>query len=173
MMEARSKIIALPKSVLRSLIVSFLVFFIPFLFSQQQLPTGIFVNAALFLSVFFLPASERLPIIILPSLAALMRGIVFGVYTPVLLYLLPVIWVGNYLLTVTFEAMMARISIGYAGVIGSLAKCAVLYGCAFILYRMHIAPVLFLTAMGIMQLMTALGGFVVAYGIYTFISKEK
>ena len=43
-------------------------------------------------------------------------------------------------------------------------KSLFLFGAAFILYSLNIVPVIFLTAMGIMQLITAVSGGIAAYG---------
>ncbi|MFH0749293.1 MAG: hypothetical protein V1917_00030 [Candidatus Gottesmanbacteria bacterium] len=150
-----------------------LSFVVPFLLSQSQIPTGIFVNALLFLSVLFLPASTRLPIIIFPSLATVTRGLVFGGLTPFLLAMVPVIWLGNWLLTMVFDKLHGRLGLMVSGVIASLTKVTVLFLTAIIFVRLGIVPKLFLTVMGNVQLITALAGFVVALGVYHIVSSRR
>jgi hypothetical protein len=154
-------------------VVTALSFVVPFLLSQSQIPTGIFVNALLYLAVLFLPASTRLPIIIFPSLAAVTRGLVFGGLTPFLLAMVPVIWIGNWLLTIVFDHTRAKIGMVPSGVLAALTKVAVLFLTTIIFVRLGIVPKLFLTVMGNVQLITALAGFVVALGIYHFISSGR
>lgn len=156
-----------------ALILAAVSFIVPFILSQQQLPTGVFVNALLYLAVLFLPASTRLPIIILPSLASAARGLVFGSLTMFLLMFIPVIWLGNWLLTVVFDQLRTKVGMIPAGIAGAVTKVGVLYLTAVTLVHFHVVPKLFLTTMGSMQLVTALIGFVVALGIYHFVSTRR
>ena len=50
--------------------------------------------------------------------------------------------------------------------IGTLLKSGFLFLSAFVLYKFGVLPVVFLTAMGILQVGTAIGGGVAAYGIH-------
>ena len=150
-----------------------LSFIVPFLLSQSQIPTGVFVNALLFLAVLFLPASTRLPLIIFPSLATLTRGLIFGSFTPFLLTFIPIIWLGNWLLTVVFDYARAKFGMIPAGIAGAVVKSIVLFVTATVFVNFKIVPKLFLTTMGNIQLVTALVGFVVALGIYTFVSSKR
>jgi len=170
-MRFHRKSLAITK--LQILFAASLSFVVPFLLSQAQIPTGIFVNALLYLSVLFLPASTRLPIILFPSLAALSRGIVFGGFTPFLLAFVPVIWLGNWLLTVSFETFLSRAGMLLSGILSAVIKVLVLFLTAIVFVRLQIVPKIFLTSMGTMQLITALGGFVVALGIYHFVSSSR
>ncbi|MBU0627442.1 hypothetical protein KKG31_04880 [Patescibacteria group bacterium] len=52
----------------------------------------------LVLSALNLKKYAILPIILLPSLAVLARGLIFGPFTIFLLYMIPAIWLGNFLL---------------------------------------------------------------------------
>ncbi len=169
----KERLVTLSIEKLLTLIFAALSFIVPFLLSQAQIPTGIFVNALLYLAVFFLPASTRLPIIIFPSLATLMRGMVFGGLTPFLLAMVPLIWVGNWLLTVVFDKLRTKIGVMPAGVLAALVKVGVLFGSAVLFVHLEILPKLFLTVMGNVQLITALCGFVVALGVYTFVSSRR
>lgn len=148
-------------------------FIVPFLFSQSQLPTGVFVNALLYLAVLFLPASTRLPIIIFPSLASLTRGLLFGSFTTFLLVFIPVIWLGNWLLTVVFDALRVKFGFIPAGLIAAIAKVGVLFITATLFVRFRIVPALFLTTMGNVQLVTALVGLCVAFVVYRFVSSRR
>ena len=153
--------------------ITALSFIVPFLLSQQQLPTGIFVNALLFLAVLFLPASTRLPIIIFPSLAAAARGVVFGGLTIYVLMFIPVIWIGNWLLTVVFDHTQKTVGTVVAGIIAAISKVTILSIAAIILVNMRLVPKLFLTTMGMMQFVTAMIGLFVALGIYRFVSSRR
>jgi hypothetical protein len=49
--------------------------------------------------------------------------------------------------------------------IGSSVKAGFLFLAAFVLFKLGLVPVVFLTAMGVIQLVTALGGGVLAFGV--------
>jgi len=73
-------------------IYSLLSFFIPFILSHPQLLVGTIVNSALVLAALNLRGIRLLPVIMLPSLAVLSSGLIFGQFTYYLLYLIPAIW---------------------------------------------------------------------------------
>ena len=169
--QSKSKVTTLATYL--ALFLSVVSFFVPFLLSQSQIPTGIFVNAILYLAVLYLPPSERLPMIVLPSLASVMRGAVFGGLTSYLLIMMPFIWLGNYVLTVVFDALRQKVNIYVAGVMGAVAKCAILFGVATLLVHQKTLPQLFLKTMGTLQFLTALGGFFIALLLHQFISSRR
>jgi hypothetical protein len=80
--------------------------------------------------------------------------------------MLPFIWVGNAVLVFSFKFFKLKLKKNYwlTLVIGSLLKSGFLFGIAYILYSLNILPVIFLTAMGILQLTTSVGGGIFAYG---------
>lgn len=142
-------------------ISAFAVFFIPLLIGHfRELPVQIFVGSAV---NFFLAVSalrfgwkKSLPVILLPSIAAFASGIVFGSATFFLLYLIPFIWLGNGIYVAVVKKWNKAIGIGAA----SVAKSTFLFSAGFALFSFGIIPEVFLTAMGIFQLVTAvIGGF--------------
>ena len=148
------------KSVALGLSVS--SFVIPFVLGNSQFVTGLLVNTALFASVALLPKKFFWPIIVLPSLGVLSRGLVFGPLTPFLFYFLPFIWLGNLGLVMVFKKTSSRLGYSLGVLLASLAKFLLLFAFANLMFRFNLVPRLFLTAMGINQLITAcLGGFLV------------
>lgn len=151
------------------IIYSVICFFAPFLIGHPQIVVGVLVNAALVLAALNLKDVKLLPVIILPSLAVLSRGMIFGPFTIFLVYMIPFIWVGNAILVWTFKKfnldlkMNKWITLG----IGSALKTVFLFGCAFVLVKFGILPVLFLTTMGIFQFYTAILGGILAFGIHS------
>ncbi|MBW2965691.1 hypothetical protein KY342_01150 [Candidatus Woesearchaeota archaeon] len=141
-------------------------FFIPLTIGHPQLAVGIIVNALLIASALNIKGYKLLPVIISPSLGALSRGILFGPFTIFLVYMIPFIWIGNTILVFSFKWLKLRLNKNYwlTLVIGSLLKSGFLFLIAFILYSLNIVPVVFLTAMGIMQLITAFTGGIAVYG---------
>lgn len=154
-----TKEIALSKSGLLSYpyIFPFLAFAIPFLVSGPQLLTGTLVNCLLFSSSYYFMRKNQAIVAVGPSIGALLNGIVFGGLTPYLAYFLPVIWIGNMILMKTFLSLENK---GYATriFVPALLKTLFLFAFAYAFYSMGIVPKIFLTAMGVFQLATALMG---------------
>ena len=71
---------------------SVIAFSLPFLLGHEQLLVGAAVNCALVLAALNLRGARLLPVIILPSIGAYLAGLIFGVASPALLYMLPFIW---------------------------------------------------------------------------------
>lgn len=146
---------------------AFIAFFVPFMLGHPQLLVGIIVNTALILSAIYLDAKAAWPVILLPSLGVLSRGIIFGPFSIYLVYMIPFIWIGNFLIVYLVKYFYLRRNVNYPVSLGVSAavKAGFLFLAAFVLVKLGIIPVLFLTAMGVMQLYTALGGGVVSHGV--------
>lgn len=151
------------------IIYSFICFFIPFAFGHSQWITGILVNATLILSALNLKSKMLLPAIMLPSLAVLVSGIIFGPFTHFLIFMIPFIWIGNTILVYSFKKLKLKKKMNSFMVllIGAGTKTLFLFGAAFILYKLSLIPLIFLTTMGIFQLYTAIGGGIIALGIHS------
>ncbi|MBN2111737.1 hypothetical protein JW707_01425 [Candidatus Woesearchaeota archaeon] len=149
-------------------IYSAVCFFVPFFMGHPQLFVGIAVNAALVAAALNLRGYKLLPVIMLPSLGVLSRGIIFGPFSKFLVYMIPFIWAGNAILVFSFKyfRLKKNHSYAYTLAVGALTKGAFLFLSAFILYKLSIIPVVFLTAMGIIQVTTAISGGIAAYGIH-------
>jgi len=169
-----TKTIVLPKTNTHTLEYSLLTlsFFIPFLISGPQLLTGSVVNALLFLFVSKTYSKKFLPIIVLPSLGALLNGVVFGTFTPFLLYFLPFIWISNFILVESFQYCFHKKSFAMGVVGSSIIKSLFLFTIAFVFTTTKFVPQIFLQAMGIFQLGTALLGGAIAFGISNINSKK-
>ena len=68
-------------------------FAVPFLLGHPQWLVGSIVNAVLVLAALNLKKTAILPIILLPSLAVLAQGLIFGSFTFLLIYLIPAVWI--------------------------------------------------------------------------------
>jgi len=147
------------------IIYIFLGFFIPLFFSHPQIITGALVNAFLILSALHFKGYKSLYLVFIPSIAALLRGVLFGPFTIFLVYMLPFIWIGNTILILIFKKMFVVEGKNYFVVllIASLLKALFLFIMAYILFSFSLVPKLFLTAFGIMQFITACLGGVIAY----------
>lgn len=141
-----------------------LAFFIPLIFSAPQLIIGTLINTLLFLAAPRMTKKTLIPLLVMPSLGALLHGVLFGPYTPFLLFFLPVIWIGNAVMVSLFLALSAHHYL-LRVVVSSIGKYLILSAVASILYRSHIVPSLFLSSMGYIQLGTAILGGIISQGI--------
>jgi len=150
-------------------VLSCIGFFLPFILGHPQILIGTIVNAMLILGATYLKGHKMLPLILLPSLGVMAAGILFGTYTLYLLYLIPLIWLGNALYVYTYKYFNIRekkfknnlLGVGVASVL----KAALLFGATFILVQLSVLPAMFLTAMGVLQISTAILGGILAVGI--------
>ena len=157
------KIISISKIYLLNIDLLFpaLAFSLPFLLSRPQWLTGTFVNCYLFLYVSSLNKKYKIPALVLPSIGALLHGTVFGPFTPFLVFFLPFIWLGNYLLVWSFEKTKNLNSVVRI-VLSSIVKASLLFSIALVFVNTGIAPKLFISSMGLIQLLTAILGGVVS-----------
>ena len=146
---------------------SIIAFSLPFLLGHEQLLVGAVVNCALVLAALNLKGARLLPVIILPSIGAYLAGLIFGVASTALLYMIPFIWAGNAMLVLCIKYLMLDKKTNRAAAlgIGATAKAVFLFLSAFALLSFAMVPAAFLTAMGIFQLATALLGGAAALGI--------
>jgi len=149
---------------LRSLeyfIYASLCFFVPF-FTSQQIFTGTVVNCAIVLVSLRFKRMYSYPLIVLPSCAVLLSGFIFGSLTRYLVYMLPYIIVGNFLLSRMIYSNKNK----FAGnIFGIIAKIAIIFIPALIMIKLTILPAAFLFLMGAMQIITAVSGSVIAQTI--------
>jgi len=162
----KEKILALPLISQKTLtiILSLLSFIVPFSLGHPQLLVGTIVNAAILTAALYLPLNLSLPIILLPSIAVLSRGLIFGPFTKFLVIFLPAIWLGNWLLYLTFRKTYLEKKLPYfiSLIFSAGFKTLFLFSFALILYNLKIVPPLFLKTMGVIQFITAvLGGIVI------------
>jgi len=154
---------------------SAIVFLVPFFMGHPQLLVGSVVNAALFLAAFNMKFRETLPVILLPSIAVLTKGLIFGPYTIFLIIMMPFIWLGNSIIVYLFKYLHMEKNVNsiYSGIIASVSKVAFLFLSALVLYKASLIPIIFLTTMGLFQLYTALIGLTAALAINKGIEKVK
>lgn len=168
------KTITLPKT--RLLIFEYsilsLAFFIPLFIAKPQLLTGTIVNTLLFLFMSQTHSKRIIPLVILPSIGALFNGVLFGTFTTFLVVLLPFIWMSNYLLVRVFSTLLKHNSFLFSVLISSFLKSGFLFVFSLLLVNIKVLPELFLTAMGIFQLYTAVMGGILAYIIHFFLQKK-
>ena len=138
-------------------------FCLPLFFSGPQLLTGSIVNLLLIWAARELPRAWALPLAFLPSIGAVLNGVMLWSFSIFLTYMMPAIWAGNILLMYLAKHISHK---ALALLVGSIAKAARLFLIAYMLVSAHILPSIFLQAMGILQLATALIGGAVIWTIY-------
>lgn len=155
--------VALSSEILPVTFLGTISFAVPFLLGGPQIVVGTIVNAALFLSVTFVPAQKRWMVIALPSLAVLARGVLFGQFTLFLAIIIPFIWISNFLLTYVFSLLKNRHGLLMSILGAASIKYLFLTSTVQLLFHLSLVPRMFLITFGIMQLFTAvLGGFLAA-----------
>lgn len=140
-------------------------FVLPFLLGSSQIVTGILVNTALIVSALRLGKEIRFSWIILPSVAALARGLVFGPMTPYLYYFLPLIWISNWCFSSILSLRTEKIPMIVRFSTAACIKIMILYGSSYVLTSLKIVPSIFRESMGMMQAATLIGGGIGAYFI--------
>jgi hypothetical protein len=144
---------------------SIICFFIPFLIAKPQFLIGTIVNCALILAALNIKNYKLLPIILLPSLGVLSAGLIFGQLSIFLTYMIPFIWIANFAIIYSFKFLYLKYKLNkwLSLVISAIIKMSILFICAFIMVKLSVLPALFLTAMGLTQLYTAISGGVIAF----------
>jgi len=155
------------------IILPLVAFSLPFVIAGPQWLTGTLVNSFLISYSLKFPKKNILPIIMLPSLGALAHGVLFGKFTPFLIFFLPFIWVGNAILMKSFVAFERRVGVTVAIGVSSLLKASALYMPAFLYFHLGIVPSMFLGSMGIIQLYTAILGGILAIGVIKLVKTSR
>lgn len=145
-------------------IYSALCLFVPFFLGHSQFLVGTIVNASIILASLRYKGYKLLPVILLPSIGLFARNIVFGAFTPFLLYMIPFIWLGNFALAFIFRKLYSRKNKSRLSAlpIAAITKTSLLFLSAFFLFKLSAIPAIFLSSMGMMQFYTAMTGGIVA-----------
>ena len=117
-------------------------------------------------------------VITMPSISTIMSGYVFKSASVYMVWMIPAIWIGNFLLVMAFKYLMLTKEKPYwlSAIIGIIAKVAVIFGCFMILKLFNVFPEKLVSnlqnAMSIIQLVTATIGCIIAFGIYKIEAKN-
>ena len=138
---------------------------------HNQFVTGPIVNATLFIAVVVLGAGNAILIGLVPSVVALVSGLLPVPLAP----MVPFIMISNAILVWTFS-YFRKINFGSGVVVASLVKYAFLYGTSLIVVNLitnqNIAAKAAATMMAWPQIVTALIGGVVAFGVLKIYEKN-
>ena len=140
---------------------------------NSQLIVGSVVNTALIMAAVNVKGWKNiLGIVTMPSVATILGGYVFKSASVFMVYMIPAIWIGNFVLVYAYKWLMLSKEKNYflAGIAGIVTKVAVIAAGFFILKAFGIFPDKMVTtlqaAMTTTQLITATIGTVIAFGIY-------
>lgn len=142
-----------------------IAFAVPFLVSGPQWLTGTLVNMLLFLGALTLSRPSLGVVIVIPSIAVLLNGVVFGAFSPYLAYFVPFIWVGNFILVRSTQRLRQSLPWPLLVASGAVLKSAFLFLCAVVFVSVKLVPPVFLQAMSVLQLVTALVGGALAFTV--------
>ncbi|MCX6773902.1 MAG: hypothetical protein NTY68_02775 [Candidatus Micrarchaeota archaeon] len=136
----------------------FAIFLVPLLFSQQLI-AGTLVNAMLIYSALRIKGSWSYVPAVIPSVAAMLAGVLFGAAHAVLL-MLPFIWLGNMSLIFVMKSMK-----DYARSLATAAavKTAILSVSVLALATFAGVPSALISSFTYLQLVTAISGGILAF----------
>lgn len=140
---------------------------------NSQLIVGSVVNTALIMTAINLKGWKNiLGVVTMPSISTILSGYVFKSASVYMVYMIPAIWIGNFVLIYAYKLLMLSKEKNYflAGIVGVVAKVLVIAGGFMILKSFGIFPDKLVAnlqkAMTMTQLITASIGTVIAFAIY-------
>jgi hypothetical protein len=157
-MDKESTTISVSSLTIYQKIIFSLAFFIPFLISGPQLLTGTLVNCLLISGIRFVDKKNHLFMAVLPSIAAVLNGLIFDKFTIFLVYFLPFIWLGNFVLIKSIIYLKEKLPLSFSIALSVIFKTVILFATALIYFKFNFVPEIFLTAMGVFQLATGMMG---------------
>jgi hypothetical protein len=147
--------------------------------TNSQLIIGSIVNATLVMTALNLKGTAKIMgVVTMPSVATILGGYVFHTASPLMVYMIPAIWVGNYVLVYMFKKLLVVKNKNYflTAICGIVLKVAIIFGAFSILNYIGIFPEKLVAnlqkAMGMTQLVTASIGTVIAYAFYCLEKKK-
>ena len=147
--------------------------------TNSQIIVGSIVNSALIFSAINVKGWKKIiGVVTMPSISTILSGYVFKSASVYMVYMIPAIWVGNFVLIYAYKLIMLEKNKNYflAGVVGIIAKVLVIFGCFEILNLFNIFPDKLVAnlqkAMGLIQLITASIGMLIIFIVYQ-IEKKK
>lgn len=147
--------------------------------SNSQLIVGSIVNVALIITALNLKGPLKIAgVVTMPSVSTILSGYVFKTASPYMAYMIPAIWLGNFLLIYTYKVLVVSKNKNYilSSVIGIALKVAVIFGGFSLLKLFGVFPAKLISnlqvAMSTTQLITASIGAAITYIIY-IVEKKK
>jgi hypothetical protein len=172
-MDKESTTISVSSLTIYQNIIFSLAFLTPFLISGPQLLTGTLVNFLLISGIKFVDKKNHLFLAALPSVAAVLNGLIFGKFTIFLVYFLPFIWLSNFILIRSIIYLKEKLPLSFSITLSVILKTTVLFITALIYFKLNFVPEIFLTAMGAFQLATGIMGGLVFLGINKILEAKE
>lgn len=135
---------------------------VPLLIEGPQLVIGSIINFTLLMLAMNQHKKVSYGTTFIPSIATILRGYIWGPFTPFLIFLMPFIWLGN-ILMVRSVARKSDYSLIIRMLRGIIRKILVLSASVVILNRVGLVPNVLIMKMSVLQLITAAIGGGVAY----------
>lgn len=140
---------------------------------NSQLIVGSIVNTALIVAAINLKGWKKiLGVVTMPSISTILSGYVFKSASVYMVYMIPAIWIGNFVLVYAYKLIMLSKQKNYflAGIVGVITKVLVIAAGFMILKAFNIFPTKLVStlqvAMTTTQLITASIGMVISFVIY-------
>lgn len=153
---------------------TFLAKIIP-LGKYQQIIVGTIVNMSLILTALYTKGTiKTLVIATLPSISTILGGVLFGGMTLYSKTMIPAIWLGNFAFILLYKGLYVNKKITYplSAIIAIITKVAIIYLGFTIMVNAMTVPEMVKqtldTAMGLIQLITATSGSVLAFLIVSY-----
>ena len=148
--------------------------------NNSQIIVGTVVNTILVISALNLKGwNKTIFVVTMPSISTIMSGYVFKTASIYMVWMIPAIWLGNFVLILSFKYIMIKKEKSYflAAIIGIIGKVAIIFGIFMLLKVLNIFPVKMISnlqkAMSLIQLITATLGSLIAFVIYKLELKNK
>jgi len=148
------------------------LFLLPLVIGGPQWLVGTLVNAFLFISVVKLGRQTLFLLAMLPSLGAFSHGVLFGPWTFILIYFMPFIWLGNWLMMQVFSLRFSSLPVVRL-IPSAVLKACILFIIANLYVRLGLVPKIFVTSMGIIQFITAMAGGILALSILKLVKSHE
>ncbi len=147
---------------------------------NSQLIVGSIVNTALIITAINLKGWKKiLGVVTMPSISTMLSGYVFKSASVYMVYMIPAIWIGNFVLVYAYKLVMLSKGKNYflAGIAGIVTKVFVISTGFILLKSLNIFPEKLVStlqvAMTTTQLITASIGMFIAFAIYKLENKSK
>ena len=141
--------------------------------NNSQLIVGSVVNTVLVVCALNLKGWSKTAVVItMPSISTILSGYVFKSASVYMVWMIPAIWLGNFALIFAFKYIMLAKEKNYllAAILGVICKVLIIFAFFTILKLFNVFPDKLVsnlqTAMSLTQLITAVFGCIIAYGIY-------
>lgn len=148
--------------------------------TNSQYVVGAIVNTALIVAAINVKGIKNIiALVTVPSISALTSGLVLNMASIFTVYMIPAIWLGNFAIIYAIKYLYLKLKLNYiiAASVGILAKVAIIFAGFNLLTILVTIPepvvAVLSTAMGVNQLITALIGSVIAYGLTKTIYSRK